>query len=192
MKWRDVVISGVLAALAAGLLSGLSGCFGSLGKHLSKERTGNVTVMFLNDTAYRAAFSFGSYDAWDRTPGSVDFEQLAVAPYMTSNERTLVCRRNVAIATQGLVDRVVATDADQEYANFNPDQFGSVVNFSSAPQDSDPVKLPTVGTAAGREVLLGLDFSCEDMLLFTFVRDSDAEGGFRIDFEAIQDKPPKD
>ncbi len=81
---------------------------------------------------------------------------------------------------------MIATNADKT-DTFDADAFDTVVHFSSAPSDSNAAALPTEGTALGREVLLGVDYSCADEIIFTFVQDPDAVGGFRIDFEVILD-----
>ncbi len=172
-------------AIAAALLC-LSGCDTVFFLNQTAERNGNITVSFINNTPYRASFSYGSYDKLDNSPGAVSFQQLRLEGDTTSAAQTLTCRRNVAIGTQDLVDRVLATRAD-ENDNFDPDAFDIVVHFSGAAQDSDAAALPTRGSALGRERLLGADYSCGDQLVFTFEEDPNAEGGFRIDFTVIVD-----
>jgi hypothetical protein len=69
------------------------------------------------------------------------------------------------------------------------------VNFSTAPL-GDPLEAePTEGTSLGREVLLGVDFTCDrnsiadqtgtGLLIFTFEDDAGAPGGFRIDYQFV-------
>jgi len=189
MKRRHVAISGVLAFVAGGVLAGFTGCSPTLLQNLTAERTGNVTIQFINNTPFRAAFSYGSYDAWDKSPGPVDLQQLRLEAHTTSAAATVTCRRNVAVGTQDFVKRVLDTKTDQSTANFDADAFDSVVHFSSAPTDSTGAALPSAGTALGVEKLLGVNFGCANELIFTFVQDPDATGGFRIDFEVIRDKP---
>ncbi len=176
------------AAFVAGLLVVLQPGCGSTFVNLTKERTGNVTVVFVNNTPYRAGFSYGSYDAWDRSYGTVTLQQLSMEAHTTSTAATIPCRRNVAVGTDDFVARVQVTQA-YDTDTFNADLFGSTVSFSSAPTDSTAVNLPTEGTALGREVLLGIDYSCADELIFTFVEDPASPGGFRIDYQVIIDAP---
>jgi hypothetical protein len=82
---------------------------------------------------------------------------------------------------------VIETEADLSADEFVPEAFDTVVHFSSAPAGSTGEGLPTQGTAEGIERLLGVDYSCEDQLVFTFVQDPDAPGGFRIDYQVIVD-----
>lgn len=171
---------------ALGLLAAAAGCTPDLFDNLTKERTGNISVSFVNNTPYRAAFSYGTYDAWDRSPGPVSLQQLRLAANSTSASTSVTCRRNLAIATPDFVERVIDTEAD-DTDTFDPDAFDTTVHFSSAPSDSDAAALPTAGTAEGIELLLGVDYSCADQVIFTFAEDPDRPGGFRIDYEVILD-----
>lgn len=190
MNRKNLVATGLSALTAAAMLAGLSGCVGTVLRNLTKQRTGDITMVFINNTSYTAAFSYGTWDAWDRTPGTPNLQQLRLAPNTASEPATVPCARNAAIGTQDFVDRVIATKADEALDDFDPDAFDTVVRFSSAPSDSGAAGLPTEGTALGIEKLLGVDYSCADQLVFTFVEDPDAPGGFRIDFEVILDKLP--
>ena len=46
--------------------------------------------------------------------------------------------------------------------------------------------LATAGTAEGIEVRLGVDYACGDQLIFTFVEDAEANGGFRIEYSLLR------
>ena len=113
-------------------------------------------------------------------------QQLLLEAGNTSAPVTAPCRRQAAVGTQEYVDRVIDTDADNT-PSFVPEALSINVNFSSAPLDSDLAAIPTEGTAEGVEVQLGVDFTCNDQIIFTFVQDPDAPGGFRIDFEVLAD-----
>ncbi len=182
----------IVLVLASGLVVlGPLSCSGVTFRNLTKEKTGNVSVVFINTTNARAAFSFGSYDAWDRSPGPVTLQQARVDAFTTNAPVSILCRRNIAVAGADFVKRVIDARADENLATFDPNLFDEVVHFSSAPSGDEPAaSLPTAGTALGREVLLGIDFSCGDQLIFKFVEDPDAPGGFRVDFEVIRDKDP--
>lgn len=176
------------AFLAGGLLA-LAGCTGDLISNQIEERSGNVTVLFINNTPFRASFSLGAFDSLDRNPpGAVSFQQLQIEANSSVAPITLPCRRDVAIGTQELLDRVI--DTNSTGANFNRDAFLVGVAFSSAPLDSPGNALPTDGTAKDRNVRLGVNYSCEDQLIFTFEQDDTAPGGFRIDYNVIPDLEP--
>jgi hypothetical protein len=162
-----------------------AGCLGDLFANLVEERSGDVTVIVINNTPYRAAFTLGGYDALHRDPpGDVSLEQQRLEAHTTTAPITLTCNRNTAIGTEALVQRVIDTEAD-EADDFDADAFVAVVRFSSAPADSDAAALPTAGTAEGVEVRLGVDYACGDQLIFTLLEDAAAPGGFRVAFELL-------
>ena len=171
--------------LGLGLLASGPGC-STFWWNQTAERTGSFTVLFINDTPYRASFSYGVWDSLDRNPiGQMEFHQIRVEGHSSATpDDEVTCARNFALGTQELYDRALAND-QHETAEFDPDAFDTVVHFSDQPADSDLAAAATVGTAAGFERLLGVDYTCGDQLIFTFVQDPDAEGGFRIDFAVI-------
>ena len=179
-KWVALAagVVGVLAVLTAG-------CIGDLVANLIEEQSGNVTVIIINNTPYRAAFTLGSYDALNRDPpGEVRLDQQRLEAHTSTTPVTLTCGRNTAIGTEALVQRVIDTEAD-EADDFDADAFAAVVRFSSAPADSDAAALPTAGTAEGVEVRLGVDYACGDQLIFTLLEDATAPGGFRVEFDLL-------
>lgn len=185
MRARNVIAGLALAVLCGGLIALPPGCSATLLLNQTAERSGNVTVVLINDTPYRASFSYGAWDAWQRNPpGPIEFRQLRLEGQDTAGPTSLNCARNFAIGTQDFYDRA-AYHKVGDSANFDADAFDIVVHFSDAPADSNLAATATVGTALGQEWLLGVDYSCGDELVFTFVQDPDAEGGFRIDFAVL-------
>jgi len=177
---------GLVILLAVGAL--LQGCV-NLVLNQTAELTGNVSILFINDTPYRASFSYASWNSLDRDPpGTINFRQLRLAPYASNGPVTLTCARNVAIGTEEMYQRVIDTEANQT-ATFDPDAFDTVVHFSDQPADSELAAIATVGTAVGSEKLLGVHFECGDELIFTFVEDPDVPGGFRVDYALIKAEP---
>jgi hypothetical protein len=180
-----VRVSLVLAGLA-GVAGLVAGCNSAFINNLIEPLGDDIEVVFINDTAFRASFTFATYDPLDRTaPGGVDFEQRRLEGGGTTDTIVLSCARAFAIGTDELVQRMNNLDA-QTSEDFDADAFDSVVHFSNADADSELAALPISGTAAGVEKLVGVDFSCGDRLIFTIRRDPDADGGFRIDYQLIQ------
>lgn len=162
------------------------GCSGDFLANLIEERSGGISVIIINNTAYRASFTLGGYDALVRNPPSAaELKQRRIEAATTTSAITLDCVRNIAIGTEALVERVIETEGHLA-ANFDDDAFSEFVHFSSAPIDDETAALPTVGTAEGREVRLGVNFACGDQLIFTFEQDAAATGGFRIDYAVLQ------
>jgi len=182
-------LAAALVGLAAGGGLALVGCTDLLA-NLTTEVTGNVTVIFINNTPYRASFSYGTYDAFDRVgPGEMQLRQLRLEGNTVSTPVQIRCARNFAVGTQGLYDRAVALKLPETQTGFDADAFDTVVHFSDQPEDSDLAAVATVGTAPGIEKLLGVHYTCGDRLFCTFVQDPNVSGGFRIDFFVIKDEP---
>ena len=186
---RKAVAAALTLLLAGGfLLAWGVGCSSDVFHYLTAERTGSVTVQFINDTGDRASFSYGTYDSLDRyPPGQMQFQQLRLEKKSSSSVVTLTCARDLAIGTQEFYQRGLDRDV-QHNSGFDADAFDTTVHFSDAPADSVVAASATVGTAAGLHLRLGVDFTCADEILFTFVDDPAAPGGFRIDFAVISDK----
>lgn len=163
-------------------LSLMAGCSGDFSNYLTESLSGNINLQFVNNTHYRASFTYGSFNDLDRTgPGPVDVGQERLEANTVTSVVTVFCRRDFAVATQDLVDRIVETNSDQA-DGFDRDALNERVNFSSAPIDDPAAALPSAGTAKGVLVHVGVDFACNDTLIFTFNEDPNAPGGFRIDY----------
>ena len=185
MSSKTITVGLVLALVSIGFLSALVGCPATLLLNQTAERTGNITVTFINETPYRASFTFGTWDALDRSPpGPISFGQDRLEG-MDSAQATQLCARNFAVGTQDMYDRIVEA---ADLTEIDVDAFDTVVHFSDAAAGSNLEAVATVGTALGIEKLLGIDFTCGDQLIFTFVQDPDAVGGFRIDYAVVPDE----
>jgi len=174
-----------LAALGACLVAFVSGCANFIANQ-TEERSGSITVTFINNTRYRAAFTCGSYDPLDRDlpRGPVDLQQFRLEAGNIQDAVSFDCQRSFVIGTEGFIQRALDLQEDDQ-EGFDADAFDTVVHFSSAPLGSAAEALPTVGTAEGIETRLGVDYACNDELIFTFVEDATAPGGFRIEYHLL-------
>lgn len=142
---------------------------------------GNVTIVIVNDTGFRAIGTIGTFNDLDRAePRPVNLRAFRVEANTTSANLTITCARNLAIATEKLVDWV-SRGNEPDAAGFDAAALNAEVFFSDAPQDSANADAPTAGRAAGLEMLLGTEFSCGDRIIITFVEDGSVPGGFRIE-----------
>lgn len=171
---------------ATGFAAVLSGCDGLALGNFFEERAGNVSVLIINNTPYRALLTLGAYDEMDRNPpGAAQTQQQRIEANTAISPLTVACRRNTAINTARLIRRLQDTSAT---ANLDADLLDTVIRFSAAPSDSPAADLPTAGTAAPIEVLLGVDYTCGDQLIFTLSEDPNSAGGFRVDYSVIMDE----
>jgi hypothetical protein len=162
--------------------------------------TGNPTpraiiVGFINDTPYRAIFTFGAYDQMDKTSLPTGFQQLRLEGNTASQQFTQPCRKTFSVGGDELIRLITVNEQSPSINVTDPDALVNGVNFSSAPPNDPQAAAPTEGTAQGLVVLDGDDFACNrtdirqatgtGLLLFTFVQDASAPGGFRIDYSFV-------
>jgi hypothetical protein len=154
-----------------------------------------IIVGFINDTPYRAIFTFGAYDQDDQTSLPTSFQQLRLEGNTASQQFSQPCRKTFSVGGDELIRLITVNENDPDLTVSDQQALVHGVNFSSAPA-SDPLAAePTEGTAQGRLVLDGVDFDCNrsdirqttgtGLLIFTFVQDASAAGGFRIDYSFI-------
>lgn len=188
MRRTNFVRIATCAAATAAIAALFSGCTANLIANQITVVDGNVQFQFVNDTQYRAIFSYGTWNSLERNPpGNATLEQFRLAANGLSTVVSVTCRRNAAVGTQEFITRAAEVNAD-DTTDFDPDAFVPVIRFSGAPEDSDAAGLPTAGTALGVELELGVDYSCGDLLLFTFSEDAAAQGGFRVDVTVVRDE----
>lgn len=172
----------VLMVLGAGALAG---CTAAFLQYLTAPLADlNNTITIVNETPYRASFSFGAYDDLNRNPpGPVDFQQrrLEAGESFTTQ---MICAHDTAIGTAKLIRRAIENEIP-DGEDFDVDAFDETVHFSDAPADSPLAAIATVGTAEGVTKRVANHYSCGDELIFTFREDPDAPGGFRIDFQLV-------
>ncbi len=187
------VISVVWPALGLVALCGCSVDFynrtASLGGDVSGSR-GEVQIVFINNTPFRAVFTFGTYDQTDQS-SEPDFHQFAYDPDglilegdSTSPVGAIECARVfsiggprlLALIADNLPDAPVAEEALIEGVDF----------FSVSDGSSGATSTPVgQGAAPPFEALIGVDFPCETLIIIRFEIDDLGPAPFRVDFELI-------
>lgn len=154
-----------------------------------------ILIGFVNNTNARAIFSFGSYDSLDQETVPTNFGQLRLEAMSSSAQIPQPCRRIFSVGGSELIRLVNENSSNPAINITDPRALIQGVNFSTAPL-GDPLEAePTEGTAVGRDMGLGVDFTCSrtdildqtgtGLLIFTFEEDAGAPGGFRIDFQFV-------
>ncbi len=168
--WLNSVMAAAVAA------AGLAGCSldpwffatASLGGDTAGER-GNAEVLFINNTPYRAIFTFGAYDNLDRNTEpdlrqfSSDTATLNLEGNTQSDILEVECARVFAIGTEGLIVRV---RENLEADDFEEAALVDGVRFSSTAAGDANADAATEGVAAGRQDLIGADFECGALLIY--------------------------
>lgn len=154
-----------------------------------------IIVGFVNNTPFRAIFTFGGYNTLDDDSVPTLFGQLRLEGNTSSAQLNQPCRKVFSVGGDELI-RLIELNSNSPTINVNdPDALIRGVNFSSAPANDPLAAEPTEGTAVGLDRLVGVDFTCErtssqqatgtGLLIFTFEQDAMAPGGFRIDYMFI-------
>ncbi|MCB9849928.1 MAG: hypothetical protein H6817_04410 [Phycisphaerales bacterium] len=176
MNQRIRRITTTLAAIL--LFAPLSGCAfnallhatSSLGGTVAGQR-GNTQVLFINNTPYRAIFTFGAYDELDQNTEptlqqfSSDASTLDLEGNTQSDTIDVQCARVYSIGGTGLITRV---RANLDEGSFDETSLVEGVNFSSAGVDDDDADAATEGKAAAHNALIGVDFECGALLIYRF------------------------
>ncbi|MEK6642355.1 MAG: hypothetical protein AAB385_10380 [Planctomycetota bacterium] len=155
-----------------------------------------LQVGFINNTPFRAIFTFGAYDQLDKDSLPTGFAQLRLEGNTASAQLVQPCRKTFAIGGEKLIQLIDENRNDPSISITDERALVRGVNFSGAAL-GDPLEAePTEGTAEPTLLLNGVDFTClrtdirqttgTGVLLFTFEQDAGAPGGFRIDFSFVQ------
>jgi hypothetical protein len=165
---------------------------------------GVVDVVFVNDTPYRAIFTFGTYDPQDQT-SVPQFGQFAVdpsqdeTPFNRGLDPDTVTQRGTFVVNCG---RVFSLGGEELIARINQEEDPTPVNqapvveaalrpgifFTSAPLDD-----PDANAVESFDVrldpvlsLLGVDYACDSLLIYTFEMDPEQAGQVRVQLEVIE------
>lgn len=150
---------------------------------------GSLDVTFVNNTPYRAIFTFGTYDPQDEG-SNPQYGQFAVdalqaeTPFnrgLTGNTTTLrgiftpLCGRVFALGTADMINRIKQDKLKpQNQAPTVEDAFRTGIYFSAvgiSDPDANAKNSPPVAYADPAQVLQGADYFCDSLLIFTFELD---------------------
>ncbi|HUU82963.1 MAG TPA: hypothetical protein VM243_05600 [Phycisphaerae bacterium] len=150
--------------------------------------SGTIWVAFINNTPYRAIFTYGTYNNTSQLaqptaaqfvslPGSESLEGDVVA-----NTRTLPCNRVFSVGDAELLRLI---DENLDDTTLAPEALEEGIKFSSAPIDDVDANAATEGFAPPVRALLGVDFPCGAIIIIRFEIADVGDAPFRADFEII-------
>jgi len=188
VKWTVWMLA--LAFVAGAVcVGGIPNNTSSLGGDVPGRR-GNIRVTFINNTDFRAIFTYGTYD-----PSFEDFQplfgQFSVDPdpanRLEGNSESNVitfnqCGRVFSLGGAQLIDRIreagLATGLSEEAL-----QPG--IAFSDKPLDDPEAGQATAGRAPEVVTFQGTEYQCESLLIYTLEADPTQPSGFRVDLEVV-------
>ncbi len=197
MRCRRVGSLAVAVGIAAlGLLRGCSAeTFVNQTASLGGDQagsSGNVRIAFINNTPYRAIFTYGTYNNTNQAD-QPDVGQFVASDGATTLEGnsiaaivTLSCDRVFSIGDSELL-RLIAENVDDE--TLDEEALVQGVAFSSAELGDEMAGVATEGFAEQVRALLGVDFPCGSILVVRFEIDEFGPAPFKADFEVI---PPRE
>ena len=179
--------------IATALMVCLSGCSfdallrntASLGGDTAGDR-GEISVVFINNTPYRAIFTAGTYDNLDQetTPDIVQVTSTSSA--LEGNSQSppgqLTCARVMSVGGAGLVTRVRQNLAANQ---FDDELLFEGVRFSSAATDDEQADEATQGTAPARVAYIGSEFECGALLIYRLEFDDAGPNPFTVELTVI-------
>jgi len=181
--------------MGASALSTCPGCaiqFANLSASLGGGTAGgrgSVRVLFINNTPFRAVFTYGTFDQTDQfsQPDFRQFGPSGTGLVLDGDSESsldpgggatpLTCGRVFSIGSSDLLRLIgenlpTATTIDE-----------ALVEGVSFLDTGDAATSP--GSAPPFEALLGVDFPCESLLIVRFELDDFGPDPFRVDFEVI-------
>ncbi|UCE61563.1 MAG: hypothetical protein JSU63_07390 [Phycisphaerales bacterium] len=197
---RRHIVFGIVLTVAA---LGAGGCFeffanqsASLGGDIAGVR-GNVRVLFINNTDYRAVFTYGSYDQTDPAYGP-DYEQSGLTEpdvLLEGGESTSItpgssrafieCARVFSVGSEDLLELIRQNLPDDDFLESAMVEGVEFFEIPAEDEEDSPTEPISRGAAPPFEALLGVDFPCNALLIIRFEIDDFGPNPFRIDFEMI-------
>jgi hypothetical protein len=192
VKWTSRLLVVALAGAAACGPYAIFCNATSLGGDTPGQR-GEIRVSFINNTPYRAIFTYGVYepqnDGFAPQFGQIVAEPSSSRPQdgrlegnSTSSIFTLDCARVFSIGGVDLINRIRGAKLDTD---LNEDAFVPGIGFSDKPQGDAEAGQATAGRIDEVVTLQGSQFPCDALLIYTFTPDTTQTGGVRVDLQVI-------
>jgi len=186
-----VMLTALAIVIAGCSLDALLHQTASFGGATAGQR-GNSQVLFINNTPYRAIFTFGAYDDWDQDtqPRLFSFgpNDRNLEGGQSSAVLSVQCARVYSIG--GDTMRRLAEENLAETA-VSKETLVPGVFFSSAALGDENEALPTEGMAAPLDLWIGADFPCNSLIVFRLEVNDVGEDAFRVDYEVIPSREPR-
>lgn len=192
IRWSTRLLAIALAGTAACGPYSIFGNTSTLGGGSPGTR-GSIKVTFINNTPFRAIFTYGVYDE-DSTDFGPQFGQFVVSP-SSSNTRSarlegnsssgiisLSCARVFSIGGIELISRIRSAKLD---TNADEEALVAGIAFSDKPLDDPQAGEATAGRADEAITMQGTEFPCDSLLVYTFTPDSSQTSGVRVDLQVI-------
>ena len=183
----SVTLFGLIAASGGGCGEAWVNLTASFGGNTAGQR-GGFGVLFINNTPHRVVCTIGSYDQTDplSEPDFDEFDLNDRGPVLEGNTASGIlpfeCARVFSIGGPKLLGLIHANLPDAELSD-EADIEG--IEFFNIDPDNPEAAPASEGKAAPFEVLLGVDFLCNSLLIMRLETNDAGAEPFRVDFELI-------
>lgn len=187
LKRRGLIVVLLTVAITGCAFDALLYSTASLGSDTAGER-GSVQVLFINNTPYRAIFTFGAYDDLDRNtePVLLQFSSADDTLNLEGNTQSdtidVECHRVFSIGGDGLIARV---HDNLDEGTYDETPLVSGVHFSSAEVGDDLADRPIEGQAAPYDAFIGADFECGSLVIYRFEVNDFGTEAFKVEMSVI-------
>lgn len=205
-----VLAACLLSTLACGVPTFLTNYTTSLGVETPGQQQGTpglrgtVTAVVVNNTPFFASFTIGAYDQLYDTQTmtgydpanpstSANYYQFFADPAYPQYHPlegntppqtfTFECRRAVSLGDHDLIQAIRKRDTDAKLSMLDPEDEG--ITFSDKlPTDASAQKF-TINGFANQVQLLGVNYQCYSLVVFTFELDANQPYKVRIDASVV-------
>lgn len=149
---------------------------------------GQIRVTIINNTPHRAVLTMGTFDQTDQDsrPDIAQFTLDDAPPTLDPNDSSdivfLNCGRTLSIGGPSLLARI---RSELDAQSVDPTALVEGVDFFEDGASGDGGAPVALGAALPLELLLGLEFTCDSILVFRLEINDPGPEPFRIDFEVI-------
>jgi hypothetical protein len=161
------------------------------GQGINSGGRGDIDVVFINNTPFRAIFTSAAFDQTDEnsvpffTQFGGDAGNLTLEGDSSSGFLSFPCSRVFSIGSRRMIDLINNTaDFDDDNAPIESLLFEGI-GFSSAPLGAETADLPTEGFALPMEALIGVDHLCGSTLIIRFEFADFGNFPFRVTLESV-------
>lgn len=161
-------------------IDGLFNTTASLGGDVAGQR-GSAEVVFINNTPFRAIFTFGAYDQFDRNTQPILIQTTVEADSQLAPQ-PVTCSRVFSVGGEGLITRVRENLSAGQY---DESLLLEGAGFSSAPASSPEANQPNEGVAPPIDAFIGVDYSCASVVIVRFEVNDLGPDPFQITLSAI-------
>jgi hypothetical protein len=153
----------------------------------SAGRRGLFQVLIINNTPFSAAFTIGVYDPIDRNsaPSTLQFGpelDLSLPGNTSSDIFDVACARTLSIGGAEMLEFMRRNLDEEAFEAADNTSLIEGVEFFAEQEDGE---LSSAGFADGRDLLLGVDFLCNSLVIIRLEFSDVGEKSFRVDYDVI-------